>query len=102
MTDFEKKVLALANKIPSGKVTTYKLLAKKLGRSKASRAVANALRKNPSLIKIPCHRVIKSDGQVGGYQLGEAKKLKILMAEGIELGKNHKIKNLKKFLFTYD
>lgn len=97
LTIFEKKVLNLVKKIPRGKLTTYKLLAKAVGQSKAARAVGNALNKNPRLIKISCHRVIRSDGRLGGYRLGWKRKMLLLKREGIEFEKN-KVKNFKKYI----
>ena len=64
---FKKKYGMRFQKIPKGKVRTYKELAKLIGKPKSSRAVANACGKNPYPIKIPCHRVIRSDGSLGGY-----------------------------------
>ena len=66
-TDFEKKVWNYLRKIPKGKVKTYLEIAKAIGKPKAFRAVANAVGKNPYPPKIPCHRVIRSDGSLGGY-----------------------------------
>lgn len=89
MTEFEQKVLKLVSLIPKGKVTTYQILALKLGNKNLARAVGNALPKNPRLIEIPCHRVVKSNGQLGFYVRGLAKKQILLQNEGI------KIKGLK-------
>jgi methylated-DNA-[protein]-cysteine S-methyltransferase len=86
---FQEKVLNLLKKIPKGKVTTYKSLAHKLN-TKAYRAVGTALNKNPNPIKVPCHRVINSSGQVGKYALGQEKKIQLLKSEGIII-KNNKI-----------
>lgn len=66
-TDFQKKVWNEIDKIPYGKTVTYKDIAKKIGRPNASRAVANACGKNPTPITRPCHRVICSNGDIGGY-----------------------------------
>ena len=66
-TDFQKKVWKEIRKIPKGKTITYKEIAIKIGHPKSSRAVANACGKNPYPIKVPCHRVIRSDGGLGGY-----------------------------------
>ena len=69
-------------KIPKGKVLTYKEVAKRAGNAKASRAVGNILNKNFNP-KIPCHRVIRSDGKLGGYNRGAVEKRKILKKEGV-------------------
>ena len=66
-TIFENQVWAELKKIPYGEIRTYKQIAIALGRPNASRAVANACKKNPFPIHIPCHRVIKSNGNLGGY-----------------------------------
>ena len=76
MTTFSDKVYALCKKIPKGKVTTYKIIAKKL-KTKAYRAVGNALNKNKTPIKIPCHRVVSSDRSIGGYSKGVKKKIQL-------------------------
>ncbi len=84
-TDFQIKVWNAISKIPKGKVKTYKELARSIRKPKASRAVANACGKNPFPIKIPCHRVIRSDGKLGGYsgEGGIKTKRKLLRSEGI-------------------
>ena len=66
-TPFQLKVWNYLKKIPKGKVKTYLEVAKSIGKPKAFRAVATAIGKNPYPPKIPCHRVIKSDGSLGGY-----------------------------------
>jgi len=66
-TEFQLKVWNYLKKIPKGKVKTYKDVAKAIGKPLAVRAVANAIGKNPYPPKIPCHRVIRSDGRLGGY-----------------------------------
>ncbi|MBI2043866.1 MGMT family protein [Candidatus Pacearchaeota archaeon] len=93
-TDFEKRVYEILKKIPKGKVTTYKNISKKLGK-KSYRAVGNALNNNPYAPKIACHRVIKSNGKVGGFAHGTKKKIEMLKKEGIII-ENGKI-DLKKF-----
>ena len=79
--NFTEKVLKVVNKIPKGKVLTYKEVAKRAGNIKASRAVGNILHNNHDP-KIPCHRIIKSDGNLGGYNRGSKNKIKILKSEG--------------------
>ena len=95
---FHKKVYELCRKIPKGKVSTYKLVAEALN-SKAYRLVGQALNKNPYAPEVPCHRVITSNGNLGGFASGIKNKIKLLRQEGIEI-KNNKI-NLKKFLFKF-
>lgn len=81
MTDFEKKVLKVTTKIPFGCLRTYKWVAREAGRPGAWRAAANALSKNPYPLIIPCHRVVKSSGQSGGYSLGAGLKKKLIKLE---------------------
>jgi O-6-methylguanine DNA methyltransferase len=78
---FSEKVHEVVKKIPRGRVLTYKEVAKKAGSPKAYRGVGNILSKNRDP-KIPCHRVVRSDGQLGGYFLGQSKKKEILKKEG--------------------
>jgi len=95
---FNERVLALTKKIPKGKVTTYKIIAKKLN-SKAYRAVGTALKNNPYAPKVPCHRVINSNGKIGSYKgkPDSKEKIKLLRKEGIKIENNEV--DLKKFLF---
>ncbi len=98
---FISQVLAAVKKISKGRITTYKFLARAVGQPKAIRAVANALGKNPYLIKIPCHRVVRSDGRVGGYCLGANKKICLLKKEGIKIEAGGRIKNFKKVIYKF-
>ena len=86
-TDFQKKVWLEITKIPIGKTITYKELAKRIGNPNAYRAVANACAKNPLLEIIPCHRVIREDGKMGGYKgkKGIERKKRLLKSEGVKL-----------------
>jgi methylated-DNA-[protein]-cysteine S-methyltransferase len=93
---FNEKVWNACRKVPKGKITTYKLIAEALG-SKAYRAVGNALNKNPYSPEVPCHRVIKSDGSIGGFAKGVKAKQQLLEAEGISVKKGrimHFIENM--------
>ena len=83
--------------IPKGKVSTYGALAKSLN-SKAYRAVGNAMAKNPNPISVPCHRVVRSDGSIGGYAYGVRKKIQLLKKEGIKI-KNNKVVDFEDRLF---
>ncbi|MBM3257164.1 MAG: MGMT family protein [Candidatus Liptonbacteria bacterium] len=82
MKTFKEKVYAVVLKIPRGEVVTYQEVAKRAGNPKAFRAVGNILSKNYDP-KIPCHRVIRSNGGMGGYNRGLEKKIQILQKEGI-------------------
>lgn len=77
---FRNRVLSIVKKIPRGKIMTYGQVAAKAGNAKAYRAVGNILNKNYDP-DIPCHRVVRSDGKVGGYNRGAEKKLEILKKE---------------------
>ena len=86
-TNFQLKVWNYLKKIPRGTVKTYSEVAKAIGRPLAVRAVANAIGKNPLVPQIPCHRVIRSDGSLGGYsgKGGIKTKRLLLKKEGITL-----------------
>ena len=86
-TKFQLKVWNYLKKIPRGKVKTYSEVAKSIGKPLAVRAVANAIGKNPLAPQIPCHRVIRSDGSLGGYsgKGGVKTKRLLLKKEGITL-----------------
>ena len=95
-TDFQKRVYEVLVRVPKGKITTYLWIAKKLKNS--PRAVGNALNKNPYPPRVPCHRVIKSTGEIGGFASGTRNKIKLLRKEGIKIEKG-KI-NLEKYGFN--
>jgi len=82
-SEFEKDVYAATFKIPRGMVSTYGRIAKKIGRPRAVRAVASALRKNPLHPVVPCHRVVKADGGFGGDPKRAAGRRKSVKEEGI-------------------
>lgn len=85
---FNEKCYGILKKVPRGKVTTYRDIAIKLN-CKAYRAVGNAMNKNKNSFidggKVPCHRVIKSDGRIGGFAYGPKKKIEMLKKEGVEI-----------------
>ena len=76
LTPFQGKVLRAAMKIPYGTVSTYGNLSKTIGHPNSARAVGNALSKNPFPLIVPCHRIVRGDGKVGGFSAGGGKKLK--------------------------
>lgn len=86
-TEFQKRVYKAVSEIPAGEVRSYKWVAGKACRPNAYRAVGNALNKNLNPGAIPCHRVIKSDGSIGGYSKGASFKRKLLKQEGVDLAK---------------
>jgi len=100
MKNFSERVWLACAKIPKGKVSTYASIDKAIGSSGAARAVGNALNKNPDILRTPCHRVVRSDGFVGGYAYGAKKKIALLNKEGVLISAVGKI-NLKKFLFKF-
>jgi O-6-methylguanine DNA methyltransferase len=102
--NFEEKVWKLMERIPKGRVTTYGQIARKLN-TKAYRAVGNACRKNPYAPRVPCHRVVRSDGTIGGFggkTSGKTvkEKTRLLRRENVEI-RNGKIVNFKKILFKF-
>jgi methylated-DNA-[protein]-cysteine S-methyltransferase len=82
MITFKEKVYAVVSKIPRGKTMTYKEVARRAGSPHAYRAVGNIMNRNPDMKKVPCHRVVRSDGDTGGYARGRAKKIALLKHEG--------------------
>lgn len=102
MSIFAEKIYQILKQVPKGKVTTYAALAKRVN-SKAYRAVGMVLSKNPYAPFVPCHRVVRSDGTIGGF-MGQkdgstiVRKKKMLEAEGIVF-KGDKVKDFKKVLF---
>lgn len=97
--NFNEKVYKLCKNIPKGKVSTYKEIGDKLGKGQIYRAVGRALNKNPYAPKVPCHRVVSSSGEIGGFASGTKNKIKLLKKEGIEI-KDNKI-DLKKYIFKF-
>lgn len=87
LTDFQWKVLKVTANIPLGETRSYKWVARHVGSPKAVRAVGQALRRNPYPLIIPCHRVIKSDGSLGGYAGGSGEKKGKLLAMEKEIKK---------------
>lgn len=81
INDFQYKVYKAVSKIPVGQTRSYKWVAKQIGRPLSYRAVGQALKANPYTVVIPCHRVINSNGSLGGYSRGLALKKKLLKIE---------------------
>jgi len=82
MRGIARDVLAETARVPFGRTTTYGTIADKIGRPRASRAVGNALGSNPIPIVVPCHRVLRAGGDVGGYAGGPERKRRLLRLEG--------------------
>jgi len=85
VTSFQKKVWKVVHKIPYGKVYTYQWVAKKIGHPQSYRAVGQALARNPLLLVVPCHRVISSNGSLGGFSMGRWWKKELLLLEKASL-----------------
>ncbi len=83
VSDFVKQVLNITYLIPYGEIRTYKWISEKIGTDDMCRAVGVALSKNPIPVIVPCHRVIQSDGELGGYYYGLKWKIKLLRLEKI-------------------
>lgn len=103
-TPFAEKIYAQLKKVPKGRVTTYKALAESL-QTKAYRAVGTAMKNNPYAPGVPCHRVVSTNGSIGGFKgekSGEsvAEKIVLLRNEGVVV-ENGKIKNFEKVLFLF-
>ena len=97
---FENLVYEATKKIPKGRVSTYSSIASYIGRPKAARAVGNALNKNPFAPQVPCHRVLKSDGSLGGFSFGVKAKIAILNKEGVCIVSN-RAADFKNILFDF-
>lgn len=90
-SEFQRKVLVAEHGVPRGWVSTYGRIAKSLGSPQAARAVGNGLARNPFPVIIPCHRTIRSDGRLGGYQGGFEMKRALLKMEGMEVDETGKV-----------
>lgn len=97
---FRENVYALCRRIPRGRVTTYQEIARALGNPAAVRAVGNALHANPTLVFMPCHRVVRSDGHLGGYAAGAARKKELLTDEGIRC-RGDRVLGLSQFIYHF-
>lgn len=100
MNDLQRKVYRKLLSVPKGKVTTYGELAKAIGLPNGQRVIGQIMNKNPFPVIIPCHRVVKSDGKIGGYFYGEDVKTNMLSKEGVSI-KGGKILNWEKAVFRF-
>lgn len=96
---FSQQVYKLTRHIPKGRVATYVAIAKALKNKGAARAVGNALNKNPYAPQVPCHRVIRTTGEVGGFASGPKRKIQMLRREGVII-KNGRV-DLKKYGYQF-
>lgn len=98
--EIEQRVYELVKRIPRGKVSTYGEIARALGNKKLARVVGQILKRNQDPEKIPCYRVVRSDGRIGGYSLGIWRKIKLLKKDGIKI-ENGRIKEFEKFFYKF-
>ena len=96
----EEKIYRKLLEVPPGYVTTYGELAKAINLKNGQRIVGQIMKKNPFPVIVPCHRVVKSDGTIGGYAYGIERKKYMLSKEGLEIN-NDKILDFKKNLFRF-
>jgi AraC family transcriptional regulator, regulatory protein of adaptative response / methylated-DNA-[protein]-cysteine methyltransferase len=85
-TAFQRRVWQELQRIPSGQTASYQDIAKRIGNPRAVRAVANACASNPVALVVPCHRVVRTDGDSGGYRWGPKRKQALLARERREAG----------------
>lgn len=100
MNDLDKQVYGKLLLVPKGKVTTYGELAKAVGLKNGQRLIGQIMGKNPFPVIVPCHRVVMSDGRIGGYFYGDKVKTKMLSDEGIAI-KNGKVQDWEKSVFRF-
>jgi methylated-DNA-[protein]-cysteine S-methyltransferase len=100
LNDLDKRVYKKLLRVPRGKVTTYGELARAVGLENGQRVIGQIMNRNPFPAIIPCHRVVKSDGKVGGYYYGYKVKTKMLSDEGITVKKG-KIQDWEKSVFRF-
>ena len=98
--NIEEKIYKKLLQVPPGYVTTYGELAKAINLKNGQRVVGQIMKKNPFPVIVPCHRVVKSDGNVGGYAYGTAIKKNMLTREGLKIN-NNKILDFKNNLFQF-
>ena len=96
----EKKIYKKLLQVPSGRITTYAELSRSIGLEHGQRLIGQVMKKNPFPVIVPCHRVVKSDGTVGGYAYGSERKKHMLSKEGLKIN-NDKISDFKKNLFRF-
>lgn len=96
---FQERVYELIKRIPKGRISTYAIIARRLG-TKAYRAVGNACHNNPYFPKVACYRVVCNNGNIGGFASGVKNKIRLLEKEGIKI-KNNKIEDFDNVLFKF-
>jgi len=98
--NIEQLVYKKLLQVPKGKVTTYGELAKAVGLKNGQRSIGRIMNKNPYPVIVPCHRVVNSNGKIGGYAYGQDVKTNMLSKEGIEI-QNGKILDFEKRIFKF-
>ncbi len=98
--NLEQQVYKKLLEVPEGKITTYGELAKAVGLKNGQRVIGNIMNKNPYPVIVPCHRVVKSDGKIGGYAYGENVKTKMLSDVGVITLKG-KIQDFEKKVYRF-
>ena len=96
----DKKIYKKLLQVPPGKITTYRELSRAIGFENGQRVIGQIMKKNPFPVIITCHRVVRSDGKIGGYAFGMDIKKSMLVKEGICIKKN-KIENFENFFFRF-
>ena len=96
----EKKIYKKLLQVPSGRITTYAELSRSIGLKHGQRLIGQIMKKNPFPVIVPCHRVVKSNREVGGYAFGVNIKKNMLSKEGICI-KNNKIENFENLFFKF-
>ena len=96
----KEKIYKKLLQVPSGKITTYGELSRSIGLENGQRIVGQIMKKNPFPVIIPCHRVVKSNGSIGGYAFGANIKQNMLLKEGINV-KNNKIEIFENLFFKF-
>ena len=96
----EKKIYKKLLQVPSGKITTYGELSRAIGLKNGQRVIGRVMKNNPFPVIVPCHRVVKSNREIGGYAFGVDIKRNMLTKEGICI-KNDRIKNFEKSFFIF-
>jgi len=98
--NLDEKVYKKLLQVPKGKITTYGELAKAVGLQNGQRAIGKIMNKNPYPVIIPCHRVVRSNGTIGGYAFGQDVKTNMLIKEGIKIH-NRKILDFGKITYRF-
>lgn len=102
MDELSKRVYTLVSMVPEGKVCTYADIARAIGMPRACRLVGRILNRNPNPVAVPCHRVVRSDGRIGGYIYGYEAKRRLLEEEGVSVDGIGRIVGFDSVRFRFD